>query len=96
MKMKKVTGLDSGETKEIRVKVKKVPRTTQNTTFTVIKEEPREITITSHVEEVKDPVVPKTVRVRTISEPKKTVTVRVVEVKEDSDSPRAGRKGKTK
>ena len=94
MKKMKVTGQVPGETKEIRVK--KVPKTTQTIPCTLIEKRSGEITISTHVEEAKEPVAPKTVRVRTISEPKKTVTVRVVEVKEDSDSPRAGRKGKTK
>ena len=67
MKKMKVTGQVPGETKEIRVKVKKEPRTTINIPCTLIKEGPRKVTLTLHVEEVKDPIVPKTVRVRTIT-----------------------------
>ena len=83
----KITGQVPGETKEISVKVGKKPRTTINIPCTLIKEEPRNITMTLHVEKVKAPVFPKTVRVRTIREPKKTMTLHVEEIKEEPKAP---------
>ena len=69
------------------MKVTKTPRTTKNIPCTLIEKESGEITISSHVEAAKEPVVPKTVRVRTISEPRTiTLTSHVEEFKRKTGS----------